>query len=402
MILDNKESPMRPLAVLLVVSLFVVEARGQCTQAPSGIVSWWRAEGNAVDEIGCTGTATTTGAPTYATGLVGQTFLFDSDDDRVTIGHNESLNVNLNTGFSVECWIKAATSQPGTFYNVVDKSHGFVDNTGWTLQSTANDGRLAFVIGAGGPPPNNFLFVPSLNSLLDDTWHHVAGTWDPGDDTIRLYVDAVLQGTVLLATPGNNTRDLLMGHASGGGTPNRFYRGAVDEVSVYSRALSQSEVQAIFNAGASGKCIPPSRAYCTSGTSASGCQALLSATGTASATASSGFDLTIATVEGDKDGLFFIGTNGRQAKPWGSGTSFRCVVPPVKRLGLLSATGTPGACDGSFIQDVNATWCSTCSKPNHNPGVGALVQAQFWYRDPFSSSNQTTSFSDAIEFCVAP
>jgi hypothetical protein len=139
--------------------------------------------------------------------------------------------------------------------------------------------------------------------------------------------------------------------------------------------------------------------YCTPGTSASGCQATLSGSGTPSATAASGFTLTASAVEGDKDGLFFFGANGRQANPWGNGTSLQCVVMPVSRGGLLAGSGTQGACDGSLSQDLNARWTA---RPNQNPGPGALVQAQLWYRDPQNTSNQSTSFSDAAEFLVCP
>jgi hypothetical protein len=142
--------------------------------------------------------------------------------------------------------------------------------------------------------------------------------------------------------------------------------------------------------------------YCTAGTSASGCQALLSATGTPSATAPSGFTVAAAAVEGQKDGLFYFGSNGRQANPWGNGTSYQCVVPPVARGPLMAGAGTLGLCDGTFGLDLNALWCPTCPKPQKNPGVGAVVQAQLWYRDPQSTSNQTTSLSDAIEFAMAP
>ena len=72
------------------------------------------------------------------------------------------------------------------------------------------------------------------------------------------------------------------------------------------------------------------------------------------------------------------------------------------RGGLLSGSGTNGVCDGFFSQDLNARWCPVCPKPLQNPGAGAVVQAQLWYRDPFNTSNQTTSLSNALEFCVAP
>ena len=142
--------------------------------------------------------------------------------------------------------------------------------------------------------------------------------------------------------------------------------------------------------------------YCTAGQSASGCLASISATGTPSATASSGFQLGTTGAEGAKDGLFFFGTAGRQANQWGNGTSFQCVVPPVIRAGLLQGSGTPGACDGTFAQDLNALWCPTCPKPGKNPGAGSIVRAQLWYRDPLNTSNQTTSLSDAVEFTVQP
>jgi hypothetical protein len=142
--------------------------------------------------------------------------------------------------------------------------------------------------------------------------------------------------------------------------------------------------------------------YCTAGVAASGCQAQISATGAPSATAATGFTLQVANAEGAKAGIFLLGTNGRQANPWGSSTSYQCVVPPVKRGGLLGSVGAAGLCDGAFSQDLNALWCPSCPKPLKNPGAGAVVQAQLWYRDPFNTSNQTTSLSDAIEFCVGP
>jgi hypothetical protein len=44
-----------------------------------------------------------------------------------------------------------------------------------------------------------------------------------------------------------------------------------------------------------------------------------------------------------------------------------------------------------------------CSaNPLKDPGSGAVVQLQLWYRDPLNTSNQTTSLSDALELVVQP
>ena len=147
---------------------------------------------------------------------------------------------------------------------------------------------------------------------------------------------------------------------------------------------------------------PTGLTYCTAGTSASGCAALLTTAGQPSASAPAGFVLAAQGVEGQRQGLFYFGTSGRQANPWGTGSSFQCVAPPVTRTPVASSGGTAGACDGALARDLNALWCPGCPNSSKNPGAGATVQAQLWYRDPASTSNQTTSLSDAVEFFVAP
>jgi len=143
----------------------------------------------------------------------------------------------------------------------------------------------------------------------------------------------------------------------------------------------------------------PPTPYCTAGTSASGCQAVLTGTGTPSASAPTGFFLSAAGVESGKSGMFFFGTSGRQAAPWGTSSSFQCVAPPVRRAGLLWSGGGFGSCEGAMAQDMNAHWLEF---PGKNPGAGALVQAQLWYRDPQNTSSETSSLSNAVEFTVAP
>ena len=152
--------------------------------------------------------------------------------------------------------------------------------------------------------------------------------------------------------------------------------------------------------GVPDECETFSTNYCTAGSSASGCVATLSSTGVPSASAASGFTVDTTNLEGQKDGLYFYGFNGPQANPWGSGTSFQCVIPPVIRTPLMTGVGSIGACDGSFSRDMNAFWSTAA--PSKQPAAGQVVNLQLWYRDPQNTSNQTTSLSDGLELSVCP
>jgi hypothetical protein len=143
--------------------------------------------------------------------------------------------------------MRGGRTQPQPLSALVDKSHGFVDSTGWVFQADRGSGKLSFSVGANGTFPT----VNSIGNFLDNKFHHVSGTWD--GTVIQLYVDGVLQDSVTLTTPSNNSRPLNLGFAAGGGTPQRFFRGQIDELSLYSRALSETEIRSIVNAGPAGK-----------------------------------------------------------------------------------------------------------------------------------------------------
>ena len=90
-------------------AVLTVIPSGACTPAPSGLVSWWRAEGNANDNIG-TNNGTPTGGITYTNGEVGQAFVFNNTTSYIPAPASPSLNIGIGSGFTIECWI-----QPNAF-----------------------------------------------------------------------------------------------------------------------------------------------------------------------------------------------------------------------------------------------------------------------------------------------
>jgi len=246
--------PHSPLVALVALasSLIALSAlqsdAAPCLPLPAAPTGWWTAEtdGNDATE---THHATLNGTVTFTSGKVGQAFLFDGDDDQITIPHHDDLEPTVN-GFTVEFWIKGdRTAQPQSLFLVADKSHGFADSTGWVMQGGAGNGQITFSLGRG----NTFTGVTAGSNALDNEWNHVAGTWD-GVGTARIYFDGVLRGSVGVNSYVGNTRPMNIGYSWGGGTPARFLRGAVDEMTVYPTALEPGQIQAIYDAGSAGKC----------------------------------------------------------------------------------------------------------------------------------------------------
>jgi hypothetical protein len=142
---------------------------------------------------------------------------------------------------------------------------------------------------------------------------------------------------------------------------------------------------------------PPPSAYCTSKVNSQGCSPTIGSTGNASASGAT-FDITCANVLNNKQGLLFYSYTPKQV-PYQGG--YLCVQAPTKRTPAMSSGGNPPPddCSGSYTFDFNARIQSGI-----DPGLvaGALVYAQYWFRDPQQAGFFTTGRSDALSFGVAP
>jgi uncharacterized repeat protein (TIGR03803 family) len=209
-----------------------------------GLVSWWRAEDNALDCMSANH-GTPLGGVAYAAAKAGKGFTFDSDDDRITIAHNTNLDFQVS-GFTCEFWMQGVKNQPQTNFLVVEKSFGWLATNGWGFQGTSSNGVLGFLCKNGA----SWSRVDGPD-VLDGNFHHVAGTWN--GSLLALYVDGALQGTAALSNPATNNGAVSIGYQWDGSTALGFFRGQVDEMAIYSRALSPAEVQGMYQAGAGGK-----------------------------------------------------------------------------------------------------------------------------------------------------
>jgi Concanavalin A-like lectin/glucanases superfamily len=242
------------VAIPIVFTAFNSLADGTCVAPPSGLVSWWPAEGNANDIFG-TNNGILQGGVSFAVGEVGQAFSFDGMTGNVKVPAGSSLNVGTGSGMTVEMWINPTTldAQPLAEWN---------DNAGnigahlWVSASPFGSGAsgdlYANVVDTNGA--SHFIstgggVVSSNNS------QHVALTYDKTSGMAVLYWNGAAVATQSLGvfTP-QTSYDLYFGLRPSGFFSGSYFGGAMDEASIYNRALSASEIQGIYNAGSAGKC----------------------------------------------------------------------------------------------------------------------------------------------------
>jgi hypothetical protein len=205
----------------------------------SGLVSWWRAEGNANDSAGHNNNGFLENVTFVAGPLGGQAFNFDGTTSDVVV--QTSTTLDLGTGFGISLWVKVA-AWPSAGTVVVDKwVYGQEDK----LVSLHPDGHIGFLLY-----PTASDQVVSSTALTLSTWHHVAATYDGA--TVKIYIDGTVDAAAAAAGDvGDSTGSLTFAHNAVRGAQepvnNGFFAGALDEVRWYNRALSAAEITALHD-----------------------------------------------------------------------------------------------------------------------------------------------------------
>lgn len=140
--------------------------------------------------------------------------------------------------------------------------------------------------------------------------------------------------------------------------------------------------------------------YCTAGITTHGCSPSIAASGLPSATAGSGFTISVSGVDGQVAGICFYGTRGPAALPFAGGSSVLCVQAPLQRTPVQFSGGTVVACDGQFALDWNAYIAAHPGALGNPFRGGETVWAQHWFRDALAPGG--ANLSNALWFSVCP
>ena len=166
---------------------------------------------------------------------------FDGVDDYVDCGNASSLQI---TGaLSVSFWVKYTSS--GVFCAIAKDQ--FPGTRGWSLWLKSGTIPIFYVWNGA-----SYYTSGSTSSMINDgNWHHVVGVYNPST-AVQLYVDGSLVSqntTSIPASINNTTENLGIGRWALNNATTYSEACNMDDVSIYSSALSASDITDIYNSG---------------------------------------------------------------------------------------------------------------------------------------------------------
>jgi len=170
----------------------------------------------------------------WSGGQVANGLLFDGIDDYANIPSSTSLDINGNA-VSVSVWVKLAylpSELPGSFGPIYDSE---TDN--YVIYEDKNNNELRFKVStlSGAERPG----IPAAD-LVKDEWFHILGVYD--GSTANVYLNGVLKDSHAL------TGDVRTGQVANLGlSGTTYFKGGMDNVQVFNRALTEEEISFLYN-----------------------------------------------------------------------------------------------------------------------------------------------------------
>jgi PKD repeat protein len=185
--------------------------------------------GSVTDASGNGNNGAISGATWATSGRFGSALSFNGVNSWVTVQDSGSLD--LSTGMSLEAWVYPTAAMSG-WRDIIMKEQPY--NTVYYLCANSDNGQP--VTGVFGTSEQ---ILYGGTTLPPYAWTHLAATYD--GTTQRLYVNGVQVGsrpyTGIIRASASPLR------IGGDGIWGEFFQGLIDEVRIYNRALSVSEIQ---------------------------------------------------------------------------------------------------------------------------------------------------------------
>jgi hypothetical protein len=203
------------------------------------MIGWWKFDevsGRTVsDSSGNQCTGTVMGIPKWeqSGGKIGGALVFDGD--WVRIGSEELFDIT--DAITVTAWIKVQKFDKW-WQALVTKG-----DSSWRLYREGDSNNLGFHCDGVRSAQEPWATVQGRTVVNDGKWHHVAGVYD--GLRMALYVDGQLDASCEASgrIQTNNYPVVIGDNAQ---TPGRQWSGLIDDVRIYSYALSKAEIKALY------------------------------------------------------------------------------------------------------------------------------------------------------------
>jgi len=233
---------MKKTLLLLNISLFFIGVSAALSQVPNyvptnGLVGWWPFNGNANDASGNGYNGTVNGATltTDRFGVANKAYSFNGSTNYITL--NSTGNLDFTQGITFSAWIQPTELRMAS---IVDKMYG-CPTIGFRLNLRDN-GDIWTEHGCYGGGLSS-AFAPSSYSA--NSLKFIVGTLDPQGGN-KLYIDGVLVSTATPVQIINNSKTIEVGRVFSP-VAYEFFKGKIDDVGIWTRALSACEINALYN-----------------------------------------------------------------------------------------------------------------------------------------------------------
>lgn len=240
----------------LALTLPLAGAKAQSVPPPAGISHWWPADLATQDIIGGRD-AFLRGGAGYEVGKIGQAFSLNGNSQFVEVPHDESLNVGTND-FSFEVWVRFNTLSGEQVIAEKYLETASPARTGWTLTKLI-DNTIRVALAGGGDVDS--LPAPTVTAS-SNIWTHVVVR--RSGNTFTTFQDGAPTASGTFSRNLDSSASLKFGHRGNptdtpGSTDvrNFWLNGAIDEPTLYHRALTDPEIAALYAAGSAGKVKQP-------------------------------------------------------------------------------------------------------------------------------------------------